>query len=712
MSREVLLDTRGLSAGWVLVAGQLGRRGRYLRSSIRLQRRSASAEEIPLPVLFDGRIREMIELPHDLAGLAWRPPDVGEYDGSPITLRRVGWIERTTRMAVRVLRTYLRLSEYERRECGLFLGKAFLDLRAAYRLCTGFLVRVRGQPYPDWIAQFDRLDDADRRAIRAHIERFAVRPRFHLLICGQSENPQAAGRTLRSLRVQLYANWSCSVLLHDESPGTDASSRAAGEDAAVQVVPRAELPEWLARFNASLQRERAAEWIMLLRAGDTLAEHALYWFAHEMQQEPEAPVFYSDDDIIDGDGRRLHPRFKPEWSPAYFHASHYIGAAAMMRGADVAAAGGVRAECCLHGNYDLLLRIIDAGRPPFAHLPAVLLHRSADLDAAGDWESPLACAEALQAHFSRNEIVAEITAAAAGGRRLHYRLSEPPPLVSILVPTRDAVALLKQCIDSVIAKTTYRPFEILVIDNQSRDREALAYLEKAATHPAVRVLPYDRPFNFSAINNYAVRQTRGEVLCLLNNDTEVISPDWLEEMVGHLLQPRVGAVGAKLYYPDGRVQHGGVTVGPGGGPNHLHLGLERDAAGYCGRAALAQELSAVTAACLVTWKHAYERLGGLNEKRLTVAFNDIDYCLRLQEAGYRVIFTPHAELYHHESASRGNDDPLPRRLRARGETKFMRRRWGERMRHDPYYNPNLSYRRPDFALGETARVRKPWRSDG
>jgi GT2 family glycosyltransferase len=224
----------------------------------------------------------------------------------------------------------------------------------------------------------------------------------------------------------------------------------------------------------------------------------------------------------------------------------------------------------------------------------------------------------------------------------------------------------------------------------------------------VNVFRYDRPFNFSAINNFAVRQARGTVLCLLNNDTEVISPDWLEEMVGHLLQARVGVVGAKLYYADGRVQHAGDAVGPGGCANHLHSSLDHDDPGYCRRAMLAQDLSAVTAACLVTWRKLYLGLGGLDEKRLAVAFNDVDYCLRVRAAGQRVVWTPHAELYHHESVTRGADDSWRRKLHARREVAEMRGRWANVMRRDPFYNPNLSYDQPDFSPSRMPRVKKPW----
>jgi GT2 family glycosyltransferase len=200
----------------------------------------------------------------------------------------------------------------------------------------------------------------------------------------------------------------------------------------------------------------------------------------------------------------------------------------------------------------------------------------------------------------------------------------------------------------------------------------------------------------------------GEALCLLNNDTEVITPDWLEEMLGNLIQPGVGVVGAKLYFDDGRVQHAGDTVGPGGCAHHLHSYLEHDAPGYCGRAVQAQELSAVTGACLLTWRKLYQDLGGLDEANLPVAFNDVDYCLRVREAQRRVVWTPYAELYHHESVSRGKDESAEKIARARRELHFMRKRWKHVLHHDPFYNPNLSYERPDFSLSHAPAIPKPW----
>jgi O-antigen biosynthesis protein len=225
---------------------------------------------------------------------------------------------------------------------------------------------------------------------------------------------------------------------------------------------------------------------------------------------------------------------------------------------------------------------------------------------------------------------------------------------------------------------------------------------------ALRLLRYDAPFNYSAINNMAVAAAGGDIICLLNNDTEVIGGDWLEEMVGQLLQPGVDVVGAKLLYDNGMVQHAGDLVGVGGIANHAFAWLQGDEPGYCMRAVVAQEYSAVTAACLVTWRKRFNDLGGLDARHLPVAFNDVDYCLRVREAGGRVVWTPHAVLLHHESVSRGLDQSRAQKRRARGEAAWMRRRWKAALQRDPFYNPNLSHERPDFSLSHAPVVQKPW----
>jgi GT2 family glycosyltransferase len=707
---ESTVEIRDIPAGWALVDARVRSHGRYYASILRAYRRGGGVEEFPLSVQPNGRIHELVRLPRDVAGLAWVPPENWRLEPPQIALRKIGWFERTWRMALRVARTWLRLSREERAECGLTVARALFDLPACYRISTGFRVRFWEPPYPEWIEHFDTLAEKDLVRIDAHMKRFAARPRFRVVVAGDGAGPEAVGATLASLRAQIYRNFDC-TLLDDAADIAPQDAAPSADDAAITRVAGTAVEDWLGNFNAELSRAGRDQWVMLLRAGDSLARHALYWLAWEAQARPRASVIYWDDDACDRQGRRSAPRFKPDWSPAHFYSTHYIGAAAIMAGDAVSESGGVRPGCCRHGNYDLLLRMMDPARESFTHVPAVLLHR--DLTSGRNaWEDPQWCAEALREHLRRNHIDAEVLSMLPGCRRVRYRMPEAAPLVSIIVPTRDAVRLLRGCVESLLEKTAYPNYEILVIDNRSADPEALSYLAEIAGRERVRVVRYDRRFNYSAINNFAARRARGDALCLLNNDTEVISPDWLDEMVGHLLQPRVGAVGAKLYYPDGRVQHAGVTVGPGGCANHLHLEIEGAEPGYCGRAGIAHELSAVTGACLLTWKRVYEELAGLNESRLTIAFNDVDYCLRLQEVGYRVIYTPHAELYHHESATRGIDMGLQKRLRARREIRYMRRRWRTRMQHDPYYNPNLSYRRSDFSLTETQRVKKPWLDAG
>lgn len=709
-------------SGWILVEAQLGRRSEYGRVYLRGQCRSCVDKvfEIPLPVLPNGRIHELIKLPNDVIDLTWQGL-VAESGNLQMThFRQVHWFERTWRMANRVFNTFTRLSVQQRVVLGLTLWRVVSDLPSAYRVIT----ELRGQvPYFYWVKRCDRLDDEDAKRIRRHIATFAHTPHFHLLLMIDGAEQGTIQATLDSLKRQLYRNFACVVLdvggRCDATFNLDKELQDVGLNSCIVVQPH--VAAWLDRLNEKLANQ--GEWVMLLRPGDELSAHSLYWFAHESMAQAQAAVLYSDDDMLDAEGKRCQPRFKPDWSFAHLRSTNFIGDAVVLRGDKVAAAGGVRIDCCRHESYDLLLHVIDAvgdeGVNSVAHIPAVLLHRGyapllshipkgEERFDQRDWSELRWYMEALRTHLARNQIAGEVSETVPDCWRVRYRLPEVPPLVSIIVPTRDQLTLIRQCIESLLSKTTYSRFEILVVDNQSIDPEALSYLAQIDGKNGIRVLHYDQPFNYSAINNFAVMEARGEVVCLLNNDTEVISSDWLEEMVGHLLQPKVGVVGAKLYFPDGLVQHAGDTVGPGGCANHLHSFIERDDPGYCNRAMVAQELSAVTGACMIVWKSLYEELQGLDEKHLPIAFNDVDFCLRVREAGHRVVWTPHAELYHHESVSRGKDKSPGKIQRANREAAYMRKRWKRVMRNDPFYNPNLSYERPDFSLNIAPMVMKPW----
>lgn len=452
-------------------------------------------------------------------------------------------------------------------------------------------------------------------------------------------------------------------------------------------------------------------WVLFLNAGDRLAFNALALLRGEIDRHPEAVVVYFDDDSLDSDGLRSQPRFKPDWSLVHYHSVDFVGQSVALRADAIADAAAVLFPLRQGALFDLLLRIAETPeREPqrIRHLPKVLRHRRAEEILASP--PPAHRVLSLSAHFERLGRRASFSFPGSGVCRVHYEVPSEAPLVSIIVPTRDASALIRRCIESLLFRTQYPRIELLVVDNRSCEPEAVSYLEslpeRARVGMAIRLLRYDRDFNYSDLNNRAVELARGDLICLLNNDTEVISPDWLHEMVGHAIQPGVGAVGAKLLYGNGRVQHGGDVVGYGGCANHLHSGIGGDDPGYCLRAVVAQELSAVTGACLLTHKSIFRQIGGLDATFLRVTFNDVDFCLRLRKHGYKVIWTPYALLYHHESATRGRPKGLLARLRAKLEARVMRLRWTRILRQDPFYNPNMARRRADFTLAAPASICK------
>ncbi|WP_410175705.1 glycosyltransferase family 2 protein [Pseudomonas syringae group genomosp. 3] len=360
-------------------------------------------------------------------------------------------------------------------------------------------------------------------------------------------------------------------------------------------------------------------------------------------------------------------------------------------------------------DYDLALRCVEKlQRSQIIHIPRVLYHwriHAGSTAMAGD-EKPyaaLAGVKALNEHLQRKgEIgVAELTS--LGMYRVHYKLPVSLPLVSLVIPTRNAHGLVKQCIDSIKRLTTYTHYEIILIDNGSDDPQSLEYFAQLDLEENIRVLRDDGPFNYSALNNAAVRIANGELIGFINNDIEVISPEWLSEMVSIALQPKVGAVGARLWYPDNTLQHGGVIVGLGGVAGHSHKYLPKGAPGYFCRAELIQEFSAVTAACLIVKKSIVNEVGGLDEENLKVTFNDVDFCLRVQEAGYLNVWTPFAELYHHESATRGHEDTPQKQQRFSQEVQYMKCRWPQ-MLVDYVYNPNLTLDYEDFSLAWPPRT--------
>ncbi len=339
------------------------------------------------------------------------------------------------------------------------------------------------------------------------------------------------------------------------------------------------------------------------------------------------------------------------------------------------------------------------------HIPRVLYHwrtieGSTALASGEKSYTTDAGIKALRDYFANQQPGVEVDAGLVPNTyRVRYPIPEPAPLVSLLIPTRDRRSLTETAVRSILEKSTYTNFEILILDNGSVEADTLEFFRQIQLEDRrVKVLAYDFPFNYSAINNFGARHARGSVIGLVNNDVEVINPEWLTEMVSQCLRPEIGCVGAKLYYSNDTVQHGGVILGIGGVGGHSHKHFPRHHPGYFSRLLLTQSLSAVTAACLLIRKEIFEHVNGLDEENLHVAFNDVDFCLKVREAGYRNLWTPYAELYHYESISRGAEDSPEKIARFTREVNFMKSKWGKHLEVDPFYSKNLTKDREDFSF--------------
>jgi len=577
---------------------------------------------------------------------------------------------------------------------------------------------LKSKPYESWIKFFDSLDDSDRSAIKKRIKGFRHQPLISIIMPVYNTPEIWLRHAIDSVRGQLYPVWE--LCIADDASTQSRVRRILDEyqkaDARIKVTYRTENGHISAASNSALELA-SGDFVALLDHDDELAEHALYMVAEEINSYRNADIIYSDEDKIDEAGKRFDPHFKSDWNPDLFYNQNFISHLGVYRTRLVRKVGGFRVGYEGSQDYDLCLRCVALTQPSrIRHIPHVLYHWRA---IAGS--TALATSEKRYAEVAAEKALADFFQATQSGVKVEtgdlpttYRAKFPlpgrAPFVSLIIPTRNGFEILRQCIESIRNKTTYSNYEIIIVDNQSDDAQTLHYLTELKRQKIARVLRYEDRFNFSAINNFAVQQCAGELVGLINNDVEVISPDWLSEMVSQAMRPEIGAVGAKLYYGDSRIQHAGVIIGIGGVAGHSHKYYPMDSHGYFSRLKLVQNLSAVTAACILVRREVYDEVGGLDEENLPVAFNDVDFCLRIQEAGYRNLWTPFAQLYHHESVSRGIEDSPEKQLRFTKETEYMKRRWGKRLLSDRYYSPNLSIDSEDFSIAWPPRVRVPWKA--
>jgi GT2 family glycosyltransferase len=560
--------------------------------------------------------------------------------------------------------------------------------------------------YDDWIKRHDFNGERDVEALRAETDALAHKPLISVVMPVYNTPAKLLEEAIDSVVGQIYLNWELCIA---DDRSTEPHVRRILEgwqrrDSRIKVVLREENGHISHATNSAFALA-TGEWIALLDHDDLLRPNALAEVALEVARHPDAELIYSDEDKLDASGRRYDPYFKPDFSRELFRSQNYLNHLTVHRAENIRAVGGWRPGFEGSQDYDLNLRIferVDMGN--IRHIPKVLYHwravEGSTAAAAGEKNYAYTAGQrALEDHVARMKLPATVEPAPdTPFYRLKFAVPEPQPLVSLVIPTRDRLELVRNCVDSILEKTTYRNYEIVIVDNGSVEEETLAWFAKIRRKSNIRVQSYKKPFNYSAINNFAVGKAKGGIVGLINNDIEVISPDWLTEMVSWAVQPDIGCVGAKLYYEDDTIQHAGVILGIGGVANHAHLGLPRNSPGYFGRAIVLNNFSAVTAACLLVRKDIYDQVGGLNAKALTVAFNDVDFCLRVREAGYLNVFTPFAELYHFESKSRGTEDTPEKMARFGAEVSYMRREWGSSLDSDPYYSDHLSKNRPDFSI--------------
>ncbi|PTY05633.1 hypothetical protein DB347_14785 [Opitutaceae bacterium EW11] len=564
--------------------------------------------------------------------------------------------------------------------------------------------------YQKWIETYDTLGAAQLSEQRQRSLQFPYQPVVSVLVPVYNTPEKWLRKAVESVKAQTYPKWEL-CLADDSSPDPSVKpllQEIAASDSRIKVVYREKNGHISAASNSALQ-VATGEFTALLDHDDELTLNALFEVVSALNRDPKFDLIYSDEDKIDEEGRRLEPYFKPDFLPDLYLGQNYTSHLSVYRTTILREIGGFRVGYEGSQDWDLALRVIDRiGEKRILHIPRILYHWRAIPGSTAlllsEKNYPVEAARrALTDHFERKNQAVELIPVPGDHWRARFPLPTPAPRVTLIIPTRNRVGLLKTCVESILAKTSYSNFEILVVDNNSDDPDTLAYFAEL-TRRGVRVLPYPKPFNYSAINNFAVRESSGELIGFLNNDLEAIHPEWLSEMASQASRPDIGCVGAMLYYPNEHIQHAGVVVGLGGVAGHAFRDFPRGTPGYFNRARLVQNYSAVTAACLVVRRSVFQQVGGFDETALAVAFNDIDLCLKVKAAGYRNLWTPFAELYHHESASRGPEDSPEKDDRFRSEVETMLERWRNEIKHDPAYNPNLTLELNDFTLAAPPRL--------
>lgn len=660
-------DHDEIPTGWVYLECALQRSmgNRLARLYVDRGQGFMAAEGMFVPSNLRGSVRELIFIPSDAVALRWDPCEArGFFTQSPLVFTQIGGLERTVRMADR-LATHRGLLRGGKTRGARSIGGHWDPLIDAYLEIRRRRMALAVPKYEHYIQSEASAPGRQRVDHILRQPRRRAPPKFLIHIGLYGETAARWEDTLASLERQKAGDWA--------------------------------IVDWRRHDAVMPDAESSQDWHLRLRAGDILPAQALETFSQIVQRLPEALVVYSDHDFIGADHLRHSPVFKPDWDLDLFLTHNYLANLCAVSGAVMGATGTTCGRPTDEVFQGWILQASRQSASSIVHLPVILCHRQP----LAEGEEPYGGEAPSVAALSR--YLAASGASLAPGtclRSLQVRwpLPSPAPQVTVIIPTRDRVDLLRTCVDSVLARTDYPHYDVCIVDNDSETSEAAAYFSAIVRHERVRVLRHPGPFNFSAINNVAASVATGSLLVFLNNDTEVIDAGWMTHLARQAVRPEVGAVGAKLLYSDATVQHAGVVMGIGGVAGHVHRFLSGHEPGYVGRAELAHHFSAVTAACLMVRKQTFEAVGGFNAEHLVVAFNDVDLCLKLRDLGLVNLFEPRALLYHHESMSRGLDDTDAKREVFRRERDYMLRQWANIISDDPAYNPNLTREQEDFSF--------------
>ncbi|VWD25246.1 glycosyltransferase family 2 protein [Burkholderia lata] len=708
--------------GWVYIESRMIRRGAHLVARLHVDTGAgfSDAESFVIPATRLGNVKHIVRIPPDTRRLRLAPMrGEGVVRVEFLRITEISRVEKIVRMVEWVIGDLMKFKNTNQaRKYNLTWTRLLTDLGGAYADCAKLRFHSTPMDYESYVAKFDTLCQSDVASIKKHIDSFAKKPLVSVLMPMYGESVDYLKSAVRSVLEQIYENWELCISVDRmrDSEVVLYLKSVSERDGRVKIVFHDADGYASVAANAALEMA-TGEFIAVLGPNDVLSRHALYFVVLRENEIGELNIIYSDKDEIDRNGSRGEGCFKSSWNPDLFFSHDMISHLAAYRTSLVRKVGGFRVEFEGAQDYDLALRCVKASMASrICHIPRVLYHSRqvsesgcVDRDPGnGDRHAGL---RALSDYFKDQPGVSVSRGHLAGTYRVQYPVSAPAPRVSVIVPTRDGGPLLKKCLHSLLHGTSYENLEVIVVDNQSEGQETVDYLQSLSLQSGVTVLKYDFPFNYSSINNFAVKHASGDVLCFLNDDVEANEPDWLREMVSHALRMEIGAVGAKLLYADGFIQHAGVVMGIGGFASHAHKLYPSTHPGYAGRAMLTQNFSAVTGACLVMRREVFQAVGGFDEENLPVAFNDVDLCLRIREAGYRILWTPYAVLYHYESYSRGDDQmSAEKRARFNGEKNFMLSRWCTDRLNDPYYNENLTLDREDFTIADFPRISDPWRA--